>query len=118
MLRGAQSYGNLLCSASGRQMRRREFISLLSGAAVGWPLAARGQQLDRMRRIGVLSSLAETDSEAQAWDAAFRRRLVELGWGDRRNIHIDYRWGAGSVERMQLFAKELVRLNPDVIVTI
>ena len=99
-------------------MRRRDFISLLSGAAIGWPVAARAQQPDRLRRIGVLSSLAETDSEAQAWDAAFRKRLVELGWIDHRNIHIDYRWGAGGVERMQLFAKELVRLNPDVIVTI
>jgi putative ABC transport system substrate-binding protein len=99
-------------------MRRREFITLVSGAAAGWPLVARAQQSDRMRRIGVLSSLAETDSEAQAWDTAFRKRLVELGWIDGRNIHFDYRWGAGSVERMQLFAKELVRLNPDVIVTI
>jgi putative tryptophan/tyrosine transport system substrate-binding protein len=98
-------------------MRRREFISLLGGAAA-WPLAARAQQSGQMRRIGVLGSLAETDSEAQSWDAAFRKRLVELGWIDGRNIHIDYRWGAGSVERMQLFAKELVRLNPDVIVTI
>jgi putative ABC transport system substrate-binding protein len=99
-------------------MRRREFITLLGGSAAAWPLASRAQQPDRMRRIGVLSALAETDSEAQVWDAAFRKRLVELGWIDGRSIHIDYRWGAGSVERMQLFAKELVRLNPDVIVTI
>ena len=83
-----------------------------------WPLVAHGQQPERMRRIGVLSSLAETDSEAQAWDAAFRTRLIELQWIDGRNVHIEYRWGAGSVDRMQLFAKELVRLNPDVLVTI
>ena len=99
-------------------MRRRDFISLAGGAAVIWPLVAHGQQPERMRRIGVLSSLAETDPEAQAWDAAFRRRLIELQWIDGRNVHIDYRWGAGSVERMQLFAKELVRLNPDVLVSI
>ena len=83
-----------------------------------WPLVAHGQQPERMRRIGVLSSLAETDLEAQAWDAAFRTRLIELQWIDGRNVHIEYRWGAGSVDRMQLFAKELVRLNPDVLVTI
>ena len=99
-------------------MRRRDFISLAGGAAVMWPLVAHGQQPERMRRIGVLSSLAETDSEAQAWDAAFRTRLIELQWIDGRNVHIEYRWGAGSVDRMQLFAKELVRLNPDVLVTI
>ena len=98
-------------------MRRRDFITLVGGATT-WPLAAHAQQPEKIHRIGVLSSLAETDPEAQAWDAAFRRRLVELQWIDGRNLHIDYRWGAGSVDRMQLFAKELVRLNPDVLVSI
>jgi putative tryptophan/tyrosine transport system substrate-binding protein len=102
----------------GRQMRRREFITLFGGAVVACPLAARAQQSERTRHIGVLSSLAETDVEAQAWDAAFRKRLVELGWIDGRNVHIDYRWGAGSVDRMRLFARELVQLNPDALVTI
>jgi putative tryptophan/tyrosine transport system substrate-binding protein len=99
-------------------MRRREFISLAGGTAVIWPLVARAQQPERMRRVGVLSSLAETDPEAQAWDAAFRKRLVELGWIDGRNVHIDYRWAAGSVDRMRLFARELVQLNPDALITI
>jgi putative tryptophan/tyrosine transport system substrate-binding protein len=99
-------------------MRRRDFIALAVGAKAAWPFAARAQQPERMRRIGVLSSLAETDPEAQAWDATFRKRLIELQWIDGRNVHVDYRWGAGSVDRMQLFAKELVRLNPDVLVTI
>jgi putative ABC transport system substrate-binding protein len=99
-------------------MRRRDFIALAVGATAAWPFAASAQQPERMRRIGVLSSLAEIDPEAQAWDAAFRKRLIELQWIDGRNVHIDYRWGAGSVDRMQLFAKELVRLNPDVLVTI
>ena len=97
-------------------MRRREFITLLASAAA-WPLAAGAQQPDRVRRIGVLNGLAETDAEVQTYDAAFRKRLDELGWIDGRNIHIDYRWGAGSVERMRLFAKELVQLNPEVIFT-
>ncbi len=99
-------------------MRRREFITLTGGTAVTWPLVAHAQQPERMRRLGVLSSLAETDTEAQAWDAAFRKRLVELGWIDGRSVHIDYRWGAGSVDRMRLFARELVQLNPDALVTI
>jgi putative ABC transport system substrate-binding protein len=98
-------------------MRRRDFITLVGGATT-WPLAAHAQQPEKIHRIGVLSSLAETDPEAQAWDAAFRKRLIELQWIDGRNVHIDYRWGAGSVDRMQQFAKELVRLNPDVLVTI
>jgi len=98
-------------------MRRRDFGTAIVGMAV-WPYAARAQQSERMRRIGVLSSLAETDTEAQAWDAAFRKRLVELGWVDGRNINIAYRWGAGSLDRMRLFAKELVQLNPDALVTI
>ena len=98
-------------------MKRREVIALF-GVAATWPLAALAQQSEKMRRIGVLSSLAETDAEAQAWDAAFRKRLVELGWIDGRNIRIDYRWGAGSVDRLRLFARELVQLNPDALVTI
>jgi len=98
-------------------MRRRDLAKVLAGAIV-WPIAAHAQQPEKTRRVGVLNSLAETDPEAQAWDAAFRRRLIELKWIDGRNVHIDYRWGAGSVDRMQLFAKELVRLNPDVLVSI
>jgi putative ABC transport system substrate-binding protein len=98
-------------------MRRRDLAKVIAGAAV-WPIAAHAQQPDKMRHIGVLSSLAETDLEAQAWDAAFRKRLAELGWIDGRGIHIDYRWGAGSVDRMRLFAGELVQLNPDAVVTI
>jgi putative ABC transport system substrate-binding protein len=78
-------------------MKRREVIMLLSGAAA-WPLAAGAQQPDRVRHIGILNGLAETDAEVQTYDAAFRKRLDELGWIDGRNIHIDYRWGAGSVE--------------------
>jgi putative ABC transport system substrate-binding protein len=98
-------------------VKRRDVLALF-GVAAAWPLAALAQQSEKMRRIGVLSSLAETDAEAQAWDAAFRKRLVELGWIDGRNIRIDYRWGAGSVDRLRLFARELVQLNPDALVTI
>jgi putative ABC transport system substrate-binding protein len=100
-----------------RHTRRREFITALGGAAA-WPLTGRAQQSERTRRIGVLSSLAETDPEAHAWDAAFRKRLLELGWIDDRSVHIDYRWGAGSVDRMRQFARELVQLNPDALVSI
>ena len=99
-------------------MRRREFITLLGGTVAAWPLTVRAQQPERVRRIGVLSSFAETDVEAQAWDAAFRKRLDELGWVGGRNIQLDYRWGNSSVERMQRFAKELVQLNPDVLLGI
>jgi putative tryptophan/tyrosine transport system substrate-binding protein len=99
-------------------MRRREFVTLLAGAAVAWPFNARAQQPEQIRRIGFLHLIAETDPEAQGQDTAFRKRLDELGWIDGRNVHIDYRWGAGNVSHMQLFAKELVRLNPDVLVGI
>jgi putative tryptophan/tyrosine transport system substrate-binding protein len=99
-------------------MRRREFVSLVGGAMAAWPLAARAQQGDQVRRIGVLNLLGETDPEAQAWDTAFRKRLVELGWIDGRNVRIDYRWGAGNLDRLQMFAKELIALNPDVLVAI
>jgi putative ABC transport system substrate-binding protein len=98
-------------------MRRREFITFVGGATVAWSLAAHAQQPERVRRIGSLTAFAETDMEVQTWYAAFRKRLDELGWVEGHNIHIDYRWGAGNVERMQVFAKELVRLNPEVILS-
>jgi putative tryptophan/tyrosine transport system substrate-binding protein len=99
-------------------MRRRDLVALLGSTAIAWPLVARAQQPSQMRRIGVLSLLAETDAEAQVDDAAFRKRLTDLGWTDGRNIRVDCRWGAGNVGRVQMFAKELVGLNPDVLVSL
>ena len=96
-------------------MRRREVLTLLAGAALGWPLAARAQQPDRLRRIGMLMSLAETDPEGQARAAAFREGLQELGWTEGRNIRIEYRFATGSAERMRPHAAELVGLEPEVI---
>jgi putative ABC transport system substrate-binding protein len=93
-------------------MNRREFITLLGGAAA-WPLAARAQQAERTRRIGVLTPFAENDATIQSYDAAFRKRLDEVQ--DGRNIHIDYRWTAGNVDRLETFARELVELKPDLI---
>ena len=86
-------------------MRRRDLVALLGSTAIAWPLGARAQKPSQMRRIGVLSLLAETDAEAQVDDAAFRKRLTDLGWTDGRNIRIDCRWGAGNVGRVQMFAK-------------
>jgi ABC-type uncharacterized transport system substrate-binding protein len=98
-------------------MRRREFITLLGGAAAALPLPARAQQADRMRRIGVLSGLAENDPEGHARVAAFREGLQKLGWAEGRNVHIDIRWGTPEAETMQELGKELVALHPDLIVT-
>src|SRR5439155_1390613 len=98
-------------------MRRREFIIVLGGAATAWPRAAKAQQGGAMRRIGVLISLAESDSEGQAFVAAFRGGLLKLGWTEARNIRLDYRWGAANVESMQQSAKELVALQPDLIIS-
>ena len=97
---------------------RRDFITLLGGAAASWPVAARAQQTERIRRVAVLNTFAETDIEAQAWDAAFRRQLEELGWVNGRNIRFEYRWSAGSIERTRLFAQELVQLRPDAILAV
>ena len=96
-------------------MRRREFIALLGSTAIAWPLAARAQQPDRMRRIGVLMTLAGDDAEGQTRIAAFLLGLQQLGWTDGRNVRIDARWGAGDSERMRRNAIELVALAPDVI---
>ena len=97
-------------------MRRREFITLLgSGVAAAWPLTARTQQAERMRRIGVLEARAADDREGQARLAAFLQGLQELGWTDGRNLRIDYRWAAADADRSRTYAAELVALAPDVI---
>ena len=95
-------------------MKRREFIGLLAGAATAWPLGARAQQNDHVRRIGFLMPSAETDTNAQSRVAAFREGLQQLGWTEGRNIRIDYRWADDS-GRIGPYAEELVRLSPDVI---
>jgi putative tryptophan/tyrosine transport system substrate-binding protein len=97
-------------------MNRRGFIAALSGAAT-WPIAVRAQQVDRMRLIGVLMAYAENDPEGQAWVAAFREQLQKLGWVEGRNIQIAARWATPNVEAMQRFAKELVALHPDLILS-
>ena len=96
-------------------IRRREFITLIGGAAVTWPVVARGQQGERVRRIGVLTTSAENDPSEQPRQAAFRKRLHELGWDADRSIQIDYRWAAGNADRLRIFARELVELKPHVI---
>jgi putative tryptophan/tyrosine transport system substrate-binding protein len=97
-------------------VRRRAFITLLGGAAAAWPLAARGQQPERIRRIGVLMLYAQTDREGQARSAALLDTLQRLGWTDGRNVRIEYRWSAGDIGREKASAAELVRSTPDVIV--
>ena len=96
-------------------MRRREFITLIGGAAAAWPLAARAQQPERVRRIGVLAGLAEDDPEMQADLTAFARGLQQLGWTDGSNVQIDYRWSAGDADRTRKNVAEIVALAPDVV---
>ena len=96
-------------------MRRREFIVLLGSATAAGPSAARAQQPERMRRVGVISALTADDSEALARNAAFLQGLGELGWTVGRNVRIDYRWSAGNLENSGKYAAELVALAPDVI---
>ena len=95
-------------------MRRREFIAALGGAAA-WPLAARAQQGERMRRIGVLVSAVEGDPRGLEYVTAFAQGLAELGWTVGRNVRIEYRWGAGDLDRFRRYAAELVALSPDVV---
>jgi putative tryptophan/tyrosine transport system substrate-binding protein len=97
-------------------MKRREFILTLGGAAAAWPLGARAQQGERVRRIGILQGLAESDPEAQARTVAFRQALEALGWTEGRNIRIDYRFAGGDPARVQTYATELVKAAPDLIV--
>ena len=96
-------------------IERRKFIAALGGTAFAWPLAARAQQADRVRRVGVLMNLAADDPEGQARIAAFLQGLQELGWTEGRNVRIDYRWHADDADRYRTYAAELVALAPDVI---
>src|SRR3974377_1718909 len=98
-------------------MRRREFIKVIAGSAA-WPLAARAQQPERVRRIGVLISRSANDPEGQAWVAAFLQGLQELGWSDGRNAIVDIRWFTGNSADARKYAAELVALAPDVILAI
>jgi putative ABC transport system substrate-binding protein len=95
-------------------MKRREFIALLGGAAA-WPVAARAQQDVRTGRIGVLMARRADDPQTKAWLSAFFQRLSELGWNEGRNLGMDIRWAAGDLDRMRMYAKELVELQPDAI---
>jgi putative ABC transport system substrate-binding protein len=99
-------------------MRRRDFITLVGGSAVAWPLALRAQQSGQMRRIGVLMGYAESGSSGQNLIAAFRDGLQKLGWTEGRNTRIDIRWAApDDMELIGRFAKELVALQPDLIIS-
>jgi putative ABC transport system substrate-binding protein len=99
------------------KVRRREFITLIGGAAATWPLVARAQQGERMRRIGVLMAFTENDQQGAARVAAFQESLQKLGWVQGRNIQFDTRWAGANTETMKKFAKELVTLQPDLILS-
>jgi putative tryptophan/tyrosine transport system substrate-binding protein len=97
-------------------MRRRDFIAGLGGAAA-WPVVARAQQSERVRRIGVLAPYDESDPEGKLRYSAFTQTLANLGWADGRNLRMDLRWGGGDPNRIQVLAQELVGLQPDIILT-
>ena len=96
-------------------MQRREFITLLAGATAAWPLAARAQQREHMRSVGVLTPFAAHDTEGQNRVTAFAQALQQLGWSVGQNVRLLYRWGDGTSATMQKYAAELVALAPDVI---
>ena len=98
-------------------MRRRDFIKVIGGGAIAWPLAVRAQQPERMRRIGALMGYPEGDKQAQAGADALRKGLQNLGWIEGRNIQIDYRWPGPDAEKARTFAKELTGMNAEVIVS-
>jgi putative ABC transport system substrate-binding protein len=98
-------------------MRRREFISLIGGVAVAWPLAARAQQSDRVRVIGSLNILAEDDPEEKLRMAAFKQSLQQLGWTEGRNVRIEVRWAGGDAGRVHKYAAELSAIAPDVVLS-
>jgi putative tryptophan/tyrosine transport system substrate-binding protein len=99
-------------------VKRREFFTFLGGAAASWPLAARAQYSERVRRIGVLIQVAEGDPQARIEVAAFLRGLQELGWSEGRNLRVDTRWGGGDADRIRKYAAELVALGPEVVLAL
>jgi putative tryptophan/tyrosine transport system substrate-binding protein len=109
--------GRRLVLGREKDMRRREFMTLLGSVVATWPIAAPAQQLDRMRRIGVVMGYAEADSEARSWVKAFVQELEVQGWTDGRNLQIHLRWAGGDVAEMRALAKELVKLKPDLILS-
>src|SRR5262249_28903832 len=117
---GARSSGTPIDYAARqrgyRMIKRRDFITLLGGAAA-WPLAARAQQGNRVRRIGVLIAADENDPVAKTWVSAFTQALADFGWTDGRNVRMDFRWDGGDVNRSRALAQELVGLQPDIILT-
>jgi ABC transporter substrate binding protein len=122
-LRGISSssvpaYGDTIpLEVPGVPMRRRDFIKVIGGGAIAWPVAGRAQQPERMHRIGVLMGYPEGDKQAQAGADALRKGLQNLGWVEGRNIQLDYRWPGPDAEKARTFAKELISLSPDVIVS-
>jgi putative ABC transport system substrate-binding protein len=99
-------------------MRRRDFITGITGSAAAWPLAARGQQPGQVRRIGILMPYPKSDAESQSYVRAFRQELVTLGWSDGGNIQFDERWSTSNMDLVRADAANLVALNPDVIVIV
>jgi putative tryptophan/tyrosine transport system substrate-binding protein len=97
-------------------MRRRDFFALIGGATLSWPAVAHAQQSGRVRRIGMLSGLAENNPESRMRIATFRQALESFGWKEGLNIRIDYRWAAGDPNRMQAYAKEIIAASPDIVV--
>ena len=103
-----------MCIDLSRVIKQREFIALLGGAAA-WPLAARAQQGESVRRIGVLMNRAASDPQGQGRVAAFKRRMQQLGWSEGRNVQVDVRWGEDDFDLEQKNAAQLIALAPDII---
>ena len=103
----------MICPDGEDEMRRRDFIKVIAGGTVAWPLAVSAQQSERMHRTGVLMGYPEGDKQAQAGANALRKGLQNLGWIEGHNIQIDYRWPGPDAEKTRTFAKELISLSPD-----
>src|SRR5689334_6624065 len=115
--RGRRWFPHRFCCGRGDGLRRRDFIILLGGAAAASPLAARPQQAERMRRIGVLMGYPEGDPQAQANITALLQGLQNLGWIEGRDVQIDYRWAGGDPDKARTLARELIAVMPDLMVS-